>query len=579
MRVCCLFMGCLAGACAFVAAAAANDVEEAPTVTTVGTAPARSSVDMNFVAIFETWRARVRADGFRAIEENLLTRSAAGDADAASDLAYLYFASDLVPEALATIRGIDEADRTASLDLLAAAGSVKMGRWRDALDRLSAPPLENDPSAAPWRGIALVGLGAFDDAAAEIVLQENNFIPFEDHGAQYFLARGAAALAIGHIETARESLEAMRGRIETQEQRDQRRLLEARVMLANGDIAPAVSLLRQMRRSGNAPTAYHAQIELLAQDHRRGIISGDDALQKLNALSLRWSGGAVERERLTLEAILLETNGDLLGAVSAHRKLLVRYPYSDGAGAAEQQIRMALTTILQDESLSPRVAAEVFYENIDLAPPGAEGDALIRDAAAVLAELDLLDEAAELLRHQVFTRLRGAERSTRAADLAALYLQANNADAALEAIERSRRTRLPAPVAARRAVLEAEAHFLLGDGVRALSLLEDRADAASSALRGRILQSRGEHEKAGGAFAAAATGEGVSADEKAEYAILAASAFAAAGATDELHAFADTVAGALDAGPARDLVTAIAAQDLSDGSAGFQERYAAYFGD
>jgi len=579
MRARSLLFGCIVGASAIAATAAANDVEGAMPSAIIETAVAPSLVDVNFVATFETWRARVRADGFRAVEEDLLTRSAAGNADAASDLAFLYFASGLVPEALAAIRNIDGAGRTASLELLAAAASVKMGRWRDALDRLSVPALKNDPAAAPWRGIALVGLGAFEDAAAEIVLQDNTIIPFEDHGAQYFLACAEAALAIGHIETARALLNDMGGRIETQGQRDQRRLLEARVMLANGDIAPAVSLLSQLRRSGAAPTAYRAQIDLIAHGHRRGKISSADALQRLEALSVRWSGGAVERERLALEARLREVSGDLLGAVSAHRKLRMRSPDSDDASVAERKIRLALATILRDKTLSPRAAAEVFYENIELAPPGAEGDALIRDAASVLAELDLLGEAAELLRHQVFTRLRGVERSTRAADLAALYVQADNADAALEAIERTRRTRLPAQVAARRAVLEAEAHFLRKDSARALSLLEDRADAASSALRGRIYQSRGELGQAGAAFAAAATGEGVSAEETSEFAILAASAFAAAGAADELRAFADKVVETIDAGPARDLITAIAAQDLSDGSAKFQDRYAAYFGD
>ncbi len=568
-------------ALALSAAPVAADVETIEAVAiSHGVDAVGVELNAHYVGVFESWRARARAEGFSAVEEALLSQAAlSGETEATADIAYFYFATGFFPEASAVIRSIDESARPPALLLLEGAAAIKMGRWREAVELLSRPPLKNHADAAPWRGIAYVELGAFDAAAGELLRDGQSTVPFEEHATQYYLAQAQAALAIGHLDPARAALENVRNRIQTQYQRDQRRLLEARVLLARGETGAAVGLLNALSRTGEAPISFHAQLDLLRHKQRTGAASKLNTLKQLREISLRWRGGAVERELLEMEASLREMSGDVINAVTARRKLLNRFPESDAARAAERDIRTALSSILSDTKLPPREAANAFYENIDLAPPGAEGDAMIRDAAEILTGLDLLTEASELLRHQVFERLRGTQRSEVAADLAELYLADNKPAAAIDVIENTRRTQLLASVVARRAYLEADANFRRGDADRALSIINERQDFAALTLRGRILSTRGDRAGAGAAFAAAASvGEGQLSSEQMNAAILAASAYVQTGDKKALRALSNNLKERVASGAAKDLFGAIVSDELPHAPSDFGERYDAFFG-
>ncbi len=556
--------------------AAAEEQINAPTVSEDED---RTALNVNFVSVFEAWRARVRSEGFATVEEGLLSKAVQNnDVQASADVAYFYFAMGLFPEAAARIRNIDAEARGTDLLLLESIVAINMGRWREAAALLSRPALKNLPDAGSWRGIAFAELGAFNDAAGELLRTPQSTVPFEENATNYYLARAQAAIEIGHIEPARASLESVRNRLETTRQRDARRLFEARAQLAHGETAAAVNALNGLQRDGEAPVSLLAQLALIRHHLHIGALSKADALDHLEQISVRWGGGAVDRERLELEAALHEQSGNVIASVAAQRKLLVRFPHSDAASAAEGKIRTALSTILNDRTLSPRIAAKTFYENINLAPPGAKGDALIRDAVDILAGLDLLSEAAELLRHQVFERLRGAERSRVAGDLAELYLAAGDPSAAIEAIENTRRTRLPEAVAARRNFLEADAYFRNGKADHALGIIDALEDFDALILKGRILTAQGNLPEAGAAYEAAAlVGDGEITAEQADAAILAAAAYTQAGDRTALNALSEKLDARLAPGPAKDLFSAMVADDLPREPNDFQERYAAYF--
>lgn len=540
---------------------------------------ADTNFSANYIGVFEAWRARARTEGFNAVEEQLLSHAAENsDPQSNADVAYFYFAMGLYPEAGGVIRSINENLRSADLLMLEAAASLKLRRWGEAAMLLSGSKLRDLSHVAPWRGIALAELGAFNEAAGDLLRTEHATIPFEDNAAHFYLARAQTALAIGHIDPALRALRSIDEHIETQEQRDRRRLLEARLQLARGADSAAVNSLNILQRDSEPPVSLHAEIDLIRYRQRNGALSISDGIDQLRTIGLRWSGGALERERLETEAALHEHAGNRIAAVAAQRKLLLRFPASDAARSAEKYIRTALASILTDKTVSPRDAARTFYENIELAPPGAEGDALIRDAVETLAGLDLLPEAAELLHHQVFKRLRGAERSEVAADLAALYLAVDDPSAAIEAIENTRRTRLPESIAVSRAILEADAHYQNGDPQRALRIVADRKTFDAFMLTGRIFAALGEHAKAGAAFANAALAEDGNAAQ-ADAAILAAAAIAQSGDAHALQSLSEKIGGKIPAGPGKELFTALIALDTADNGDAFTTRYAAYFND
>lgn len=540
-----------------------------------------TTVSANYVAAFEVWRGRARKEGFDVVEEQLLSRAAQrDDPQLIEDIAYFYFAMGLYPEAGAVIRSIGAESRGVDIQVLDAAVSLKLRRWGEAAMLLSGPTLDDLPHAAPWRGIARAELGAFNDAAGDLLRSEHAVIPFEDNAAHFYLARAQTALEIGHLDPALRALRSIDDHIETQDQRDRRRLLEARLQLARGAEGAAVNALTVLQRDSEPPVSLHAEIDLIRYRQSKGALSISDGIDQLRAIGVRWSGGSLERERLETEASLHEQAGNRIAAVAAQRRVLIRFPASDAARSAEKYIRAALGSILTDKTVSPRDAARTFYENIALAPPGAEGDALIRDAVETLTGLDLLPEAAELLHHQVFKRLRGAERSEVAADLAALYLAADNPTAAIEVLENTRRTRLPEPIAATRAILEADAHYQNGDAQRALRIIADQKGFDAFMLKGRIFTSLGERTKAGAAFADAAFAEdGRSPQAQADAAIMAAATYAQQGDARALQSLSKRVGEKIPSGAAKDLFASLVALDAVDNGDTFSNHYAAFFND
>jgi hypothetical protein len=104
---------------------------------------------------------------------------------------------------------------------------------------------------------------------------------------------------------------------------------------------------------------------------------------------------------------------------------------------------------------------------------------MVRSLAGRLVALDLLEQAAVLLQHQVEERLEGVGRAQIAADLAMIYLRDRKPEKALAAIELSRQPNMPADVLAERRILEARSYLDLGRTEQAVETLErDRSPEA-----------------------------------------------------------------------------------------------------
>ncbi|MEX0644759.1 MAG: hypothetical protein WD076_05580, partial [Parvularculaceae bacterium] len=275
--------------------------------------------------------------------------------------------------------------------------------------------------------------------------------------------------------------------------------LRARLAKAAGEASAATTQLNSLVAANIEPAASRAALQLLRDDVEEGRSDAAAALEEARLLSLRWSGGEFEREALSTIALLAR---DLRPAesLSALRRLVERHSRSDEAKTASRELTEMLTSLFDRTGLSAAEAAKLFYENIDYAPPGTEGDALIRKAAERLAALDLLADAAELLEHQVFNRLRGQERASVAADLAELYLEDERASDALRVIRSTRITGLSADTVARRRLIEARALDRAGSTMGALALLSGVEGRDALALKADIYWRERDWTKAGGAY-------------------------------------------------------------------------------
>ncbi|MDZ7628833.1 MAG: hypothetical protein U5J99_10575 [Parvularculaceae bacterium] len=474
-------------------------------------------------------------EGFDAAEETRLEAAASNQTDAIKALAEFYAAHHLWPEALAALARLPA--RNDAAERLAIEAEYRLARYRRAALRA-----EGNPQLAAFRAMALTRLGAYAEAAA---LFEKAPAP-EALSAEYYLAAAEASVATGDRERARKALaEASRYDLSSADT-DRVRFLRARIDEASD--APRARAAMQSLALG-APNEWTMRARL-ATTAEAGAIA---------ALGAQWKSQSFDREALAAEAAARLAASDLRQAFAAYATIAGRFPESDAALEAQSNIGAGLARVFEPGArLSAEEAARTFFRYVAFAPPGREGDALIRKAADRLARLGLHAEAAALVDHQVFKRLRGAERSRIAADLADLHLAAKAPDAALRALRATRMAGLDPATNARRLRLEALALAALGRREAALTLLDKATSADDLALRASIAWDDERWAQAALDYAASFAGlSGPLSKSARETAMRAATAFLLAGDRAGYRQFAMAAAPRLEGTPEQKLMASL----------------------
>ena len=133
-------------------------------------------------------------------------------------------------------------------------------------------------------------------------------------------------------------------------------------------------------------------------------------------------------------------------------------------------------------------ALGLFYDFRELTPIGADGDEMVRRLARRLVDVDLLDQAAELLKYQVDNRLEGVAKAQVATDLATVYLMDRQAEnRPCRPSGRRARPCCPRALNAERRALEARALMELGRYDHALEVLGNDHEPGRAGGQGRDL--------------------------------------------------------------------------------------------
>ena len=220
------------------------------------------------------------------------------------------------------------------------------------------------------------------------------------------------------------------------------------------------------------------------------------AADVLEGLRYRWRGDATELETIHALGKIYLSLGRYREALEALRSAGQRLPDLPEAVQIQADLGAAFRSLFLDgqaDGLQPIQALALFYDFKELTPIGADGDLMVRKLARRLVDVDLLSQAADILKYQEENRLDGVPRAEVATDLATIDLMNRQPEAAIDALNESRTTLLPSSLNAQRRVVEARAWLGLGQYDHALEIIQgdkggdpDAIRAARERLRGQL---------------------------------------------------------------------------------------------
>ena len=473
--------------------------------------PASAALSRSAPLDTQVWGFDRQAD-FRVRQSDLIARAAAASADkrlaARLDLARFYLARDMYPEAKAVLDVVLAVDKPAGEEVnalvLRAIANIMLNRPTEALHDLADPLIGKQYDAPVWRAVARADQGHFTDARegfrdAPVMVAS---LPVELQ--RFALGRSArAAIAAHDFAGAQRQLSEFATLGVPPALAPMLAVLNGRVAEGLGQSAEALRQYRAAAESDNRVAAVQGRLRELAMRYAKGEISRPEMVAALETLTITWRGDETETEGQLLLAQLYTQDGRYRDSFRVMRAALLAHPNSattrkihDDAAATFESLFLAGGS----EAMPPVEALGLFYDYRELTPIGRRGDEMIRRLAERLAAVDLLDQASELLQHQVDHRLQGAARAQVATRLAVIYLMNRKPTGALAALRGTRTGDLSNELRAQRLLIEARALADLGRGPLALEVIEKDKSREATRLRADILWQAKEWSAAAGQF-------------------------------------------------------------------------------
>ena len=428
----------------------------------------RSVVYQPFVLDAHIWSLDRKANFSERRSE--LIRNAAGSKDlkrlvARVELARFYLARAMPFEAKGVL-DVALADNPVTAEdptplVLRGVANILSGRPVQGLKDLANPFVGDQHDAPLWRALARAREGKWSDARegfrnAGIAM---GTLPIE---VQRMMLKEMvhASIEVGDITGAVKEMHEF-------EAVGVPRALEPMLAVLNGRLAEGLGrvddALQSFQAAGDSwdrRAAAQGRLREIVLKRSIGSLSQADAIAELETLTTVWRGDETELEALALLARLYTEEGRYRDAFHFMRTALAAHPNSEITRRIHDEAAETFDGLFlggKADALPAIDALSLFYDFRDLTPIGRRGDEMIRRLADRLVAVDLLDQAAELLQHQVDHRLQGAARAQVATRLAMIYLMNRKPDRTLAALRATRVAELSNELRNQRLLLEARA--------------------------------------------------------------------------------------------------------------------------
>lgn len=164
-------------------------------------------------------------------------------------------------------------------------------------------------------------------------------------------------------------------------------------------------------------------VKLKLKEREIGVI---EAIKTLEELRFQWRGDQLEYEILMQLAGYYKDNNDIMNSLRVYQYIQTAFNNKISNFYITSEMARIFNEVFLPggvaETMDDFSAVALFYEFKELNPIGEQGDDVILSIAKRLVRLDLLENAEDLLRHQIKYRLQGEKRIVNADNLAVVLL-------------------------------------------------------------------------------------------------------------------------------------------------------------
>jgi hypothetical protein len=391
-----------------------------------------------------------------------------------------------------------------ALRLWLALAEIKMHRDKDAMARLKVEALAEDPEAILWRAFLDARGLRWPLALAGFKRTQETLDAYPDE--LQALIRPAivrAGLEMRDLSEAERALDVLSRLPKELQPEAEIQLLRARIDEATARPEIALAHYDAVRKSDDRPAAAEATLRGTLLALKDKVIEPDAAISRLETLTVMWRGDDLELRAMGALGRLYAEAGRWRDAFAATRWANVFFPDHEITRALHEETAARFEDLFltgRGDSLARVDALALYYDFKEFTPVGRRGDEMIRRLSDRLVQLDLLDQAGDLLQHQVEHRLTGSARATVAARLATIRLMDGKAAQALTSLQNTRLAELPREVRRARLLLEARALSDLSRTDLAIEMLIGEDGPEVKRLRADILWQGRRWREAGEAF-------------------------------------------------------------------------------
>lgn len=410
------------------------------------------------------------------------------------DLARFYLAREMSAEAKAVLE-VALADKKAAEDVtgsvLKAVADIMLERPDEALKELSNPWVGNQLDAPIWRAIVYARQGKWPEAQAGFKSVDSGIatLPTE---LQRMALRDAlrTAIAVRDFNGADRIVSALDTIGVPPAMAPSIAVLVGRLKEALGRTSDALTSYRAATDSSDRRAAAQGRLREILVRYAIGDMPRKGVINALETLTTIWRGDETEAEGLKLLAHLYTEENRYRAAFHVMRVALLQHPNSEFTRAIQDEAVVTFDSLFlggKGDAMPPVEALGLFYDFRDLTPIGRRGDEMIRRLADRLVAVDLLDQATELLQHQVDNRLQGGARAQVATRLAVIYLINRKPQRALATLQATHTAELSNELRDQRLLLQARALSDTGRHDLALELIVNLESREAIRLRSDIL--------------------------------------------------------------------------------------------